>query len=206
MAATQTLARYALHLKRFAEVCKDDPCLTPLRTFRYRRVEVYMRCCWYLMSDEAYLCLDIARVEVWPQRRGTFKELLTIAQDLCPWNAVRVESVGNPHLARYLRRLLSEDDRWLEEGRSDCPNFIWFRDRDGHYMSPGLDGIENSTSARERLRAMGSEPSLFNLLATSRDTQPPPTRGRTSHLLLTGSSSREQPQIPFNQRRRGRLD
>jgi hypothetical protein len=125
-----------------------------------------------LVGSEAYLCLDIARVEVWPQRKGTFTGLLEIAQNLCPWNAVRVESVGNPHLASYLRRLKNADQRWIENGSPDCPNFIWFRDRDGEFTSLGLDGVENRTAARDRLLAMGSEPSLFSLLATFRSANP----------------------------------
>lgn len=156
MAAIKTLERYEAHLREFFEACKEEP-ENRLKTFRDRRTEVYMRCSWNRIEDEVYLCLDIARVEVWPQRKGTFSRMLQIAQDLCPWNAVRVESVGNPHLARYLRRLKDHDGRWVEDAACLIPTFVWFRDRDGEYTRVGVDEIETRALIRKRISPPSEE-------------------------------------------------
>ena len=165
MAAVDTLELFRARLSEFVAT---NSVLHSTMTFESRGVWVYLRRAWEWVDGELYLCLDIANVRVKSQRRGTFTMLLKIAQDVCPWHAVRVESVGNPHLAAYLRRLATTDERWTEEAHSFSPDFVWLKDRDGEYTTPG-DG-ERQTRASER-KMRDEAPTLAMLMAAIRASQ-----------------------------------
>jgi hypothetical protein len=70
--------------------------------------------------------------------------------------------------------LKSEDERWVEEGPSDNPNFVWFRHRDGEYTRVGVDAVETKASVAERFCAptsnmstiMSDQPSSYREFAS----------------------------------------
>jgi len=147
MVSPQTIGRFRSELQRFLESTEHPLSMM----FTRGGLHIYIRRCWHLVAGEAYACLDIASVSVRDQRQGTFKRILAIAQELCPWNAVRIELNYNGHLVRFFREKCGEDPRWVEEGAQEAPDFIWFKDRDGEYTLSRRGGAESRADALHRL-------------------------------------------------------
>ena len=143
MPAYKSLKLFREHLLRFAQESEDPSYWFP--RFKSPGFEVYLRRSGQAVRGDAYVCLEIADVVVFSQRKGTFKRLLAISMELCPWNAVKVECVQNQHLRTYLRHLLTEDDRWAEIKEVGSPSFIWIKDRNAeHTASYGGEMVKRS--------------------------------------------------------------
>lgn len=117
------------------------------------RMRVYMRRQWDLVDGEYYESLAVANVDVSQQRRGTFKLVLQHLQAVCPWNALKIEHVENPHLILYLRRLGESDGRWREwTGQDTCPSFFWFSDPAGEHEAFWVDRMRSRAEMKDPAR------------------------------------------------------
>ena len=69
-------------------------------------IHVYIRCRMRVIEDEPRITLDIGNIEVSEnyRRRGVFKNFLTYAHMINPWDATYVENVTNGILWIYLEK------------------------------------------------------------------------------------------------------
>ena len=94
---------------------------------RGSHVSVYVRKGWHQGPDgKIHTYLDLANIEVDQafHHKGIFTDVLSLCQELTPYDGVLVESVLNEGLRTHLQRKVAQDKNWHEKGF----NFIWEKD------------------------------------------------------------------------------
>lgn len=66
------------------------------------KMQVYVRKGHHMIGGKIWECLDIANVEVYKQRQGTWTGFIFKAHEMNPWDCTYVECVHNPILASWL--------------------------------------------------------------------------------------------------------
>lgn len=73
-----------------------------VKWLRDDKMQVYVRRGMHIVGGKASVCFDIANVEVYKQKQGTWTAFLWQAHEMNPWDCTFVECVLNPILASWL--------------------------------------------------------------------------------------------------------
>jgi hypothetical protein len=64
--------------------------------------DLYIRKGQHLIGDKILHCLDIANINIEPQRQGVFKLFIQDVEKICPYKIIYLESVINKYLMQFM--------------------------------------------------------------------------------------------------------
>ena len=82
------------------------------------------------LNIQMRITFDLASIEVYDQWKDTFKKVLAICEELCPWDGIYVETVLSPQLDAFFVKRHPMDGRWQFIQHADHAPRPWFCLRD----------------------------------------------------------------------------